>query len=77
MMRGTRVMWLCFVIVFCMFFITYFVVDLNILAARDLRMNFPNLPEVSQLEDLMIHGCICCACVVAIDTPLTMIVAAG
>jgi hypothetical protein len=40
-------------------------------------MNMPNLPEVSCLEDLLIVVCVCCACVVVIDAPLTMIVVMG
>ncbi len=40
-------------------------------------MNRPNLPEVSRLEDLLVLGCICCTCVMAIDSPLTMIVIVG
>jgi hypothetical protein len=37
----------------------------------------PNLPEVSHLEDHLVIGCVCCACVAAIDALLTMIVVAG
>jgi hypothetical protein len=40
-------------------------------------MNMPNLPEVSRLEDLLIVGCVHCACVAEIDAPLTMIVVTG
>ncbi len=40
-------------------------------------MNFTNLPKVSCLEGLLAHGCVCCACVAAIDAPLTIIVVAG
>ncbi len=39
-MRGASVMWLCFFIVFCEFFITCFVVDFGILVAGDLRHEF-------------------------------------
>ncbi len=39
-------------------------------------MNMPNLPKVSRLEDLLVLGCIPCACIAAIDAPLTMIVVA-
>jgi hypothetical protein len=40
-------------------------------------MVLPDLPEVSCVEDLLVPGCIHCTCVVAIDTPLMMIVVPG
>jgi hypothetical protein len=40
-------------------------------------MNLPDLPEVSRLEDLLVHGCVCCTCVAAFDAPVTMIVIMG
>jgi hypothetical protein len=40
-------------------------------------MNFPDLPEVSHLEGLMVHGGVCCTCAAAIDAPVTIVVVAG
>ncbi len=71
MTRGAIVTVAVFFIDFLEFFIACFVVDL----LRDIQgMNFLNLPEVSRLEDLLVHGCICCACIAAIGTSVTMIV---
>ncbi len=47
-----------------------------ILVTGDLS-NMPNLPEFSRLDDLLVIGCICCACIAGIDAPLMMIVVEG
>ncbi len=75
--HGTSVTWLYF---YCFFTSSSLHVLLLFLAFSSWEiwgMNMPNLPEVSRLEDLLVLGCVCPACIVAIDAPLVMIVIAG
>ncbi len=67
----------CVFFVFASSLLLVFLLFLTFLLWEIWGMNMPNLPEVYRLEDLLVHGCFCCAYVAAIDTPLTMIVAMG
>ncbi len=74
--RGASVTWLHFLFFLRGFFITCFIVVLNVLVAGDLRHEY-----AQSAWGFLFRGppgcCVCHACIAAIDAPLTMIVVAG
>ncbi len=67
MMRGASITWLYFLSFFRKFLNVCFVLISTFLSREIWGVNMPNLPEVSHLENLLVFGCICRTCVVAID----------
>ncbi len=72
--HGASVTWLYFYCFFASSSLCVLLLFSTFLSWVIWGINMPNLPEVSRLVDLLVIGCICRACTMAIDTLLTMIV---